>query len=93
LQFNRYTVEIAASPPPKTAALKPLTEGEEPIPTPPLTPETYTVGVTDVMFNPINAIFGRLLHTPDGHVVTAAYWYQQENISHDEVPYYEKKYE
>jgi hypothetical protein len=30
--------------------------------------------VTDYIFNSINAIFGRLLHTPDGHVVTLAYW-------------------
>jgi hypothetical protein len=42
------------------------------------------------MFNPINAIFGRLLRTPDGHrVVTLAYWQQKEKVSHDEVPYYE----
>jgi hypothetical protein len=51
-------------------------------------PETYTVGVTDVTFNPINAIFGRLLRTPDGHVVTLAYWQQKESESRDEVPYF-----
>ena len=55
----------------------------------PRPPETFTVGVTDVMFNPTNAIFGRLLHTRDGHVVTLAYWEQKETLSHDEVPYYE----
>ena len=32
---------------------------------------------------------GRLLKTPGGHVVTLAYWEQKENMSHDEVPYYE----
>jgi hypothetical protein len=89
LLFNKYTVEIAASPPPKTAAPKPVTEGELAPPPPPLLPETCTVGVTDMMFNPINAIFGRLLHTPDGHVVTLAYWNQKETSSHDEIPYYE----
>jgi len=57
-------------------------------PAPPL-PETFTVGVTDYTFNPINAIFGRLLHTPDGHVVTQVYWHQKESSSHDEIPYYE----
>ncbi|MEP6594323.1 MAG: hypothetical protein ABJA71_00190 [Ginsengibacter sp.] len=51
--------------------------------------ETFTVGVTDVMFNSTNAIFGRLLHTPDGHVVTLAYWEQKENVAHDEIPYFE----
>lgn len=91
LLFNKYSVEIAATPPPKMAAPTPPADGEMaalPLPTP---PETYTVGVTDMMFNPINAIFGRLLHTPDGHVVTAAFWHQQEKTSHDEIPYYEQK--
>lgn len=91
LLYNKYGVEVAVSPPPKAAPAKPLAEGEEPPPPPPPQPETFTVGVTDMMFNPINAIFGRLLHTPEGHVVTAAYWYQHEKFSHDEVPYYERK--
>ena len=53
--------------------------------------ETFTVGVTDVAFNPVNAIFGRLLKTKDRHVVTLAYWEQKESVSHDEVPYFEQK--
>jgi hypothetical protein len=91
LAYNKYSVEIAASPPPKTAPAKPLSEDETPAAPPAPLPETYTVGVTDMMFNPINAIFGRLLHAPDGHIVTAAYWYQKEISSHDEIPYYERK--
>jgi hypothetical protein len=47
------------------------------------------VGVTDLRFNPTNAVFGRSLHTPDGHVVTLAYWQQQEAVSDDTVPYFE----
>ncbi|HET7002947.1 MAG TPA: hypothetical protein VFI33_16590 [Puia sp.] len=90
LIFNKYTVEIAASPPPKTASPVPFKEGETAVPAPPA-PETFTVGVTDMMFNPINAIFGRLLHSPDGHVVTLAYWYQRDKLSHDEIPYYNEK--
>ena len=62
-----------------------------PQPDPPPPPETFTVGVTDYTFNPINAIFGRMLKTPDGHFVTLAYWHQKENESHDEIPYYEQK--
>ena len=90
LLFNKYSVEIAASPPPKTAAPFSVKEGET-TPAVPVAPETFTVGVTDMMFNPINAIFGRLLHAPDGHVVTLAYWYQRDALSRDEIPYYDEK--
>ncbi|MBN9381534.1 MAG: hypothetical protein J0H74_12255 [Chitinophagaceae bacterium] len=55
---------------------------------PSATPETFTIGVTDVMFNPVNAIFGRLLKTREGHVVTLAYWQQKEKDSNDEAPYF-----
>jgi hypothetical protein len=47
--------------------------------------------VTNLAFNPTNAIFGRLLKTRDGHIVTQAYWYQKESVSHDDIPYYENK--
>jgi len=43
------------------------------------------------------AIFGTnpkillgLLKTPDGHIVTLAYWNQKEKESRDEIPYFEK---
>jgi hypothetical protein len=93
LEYNRFTVVVVASPPPKAAPAKPTVAGEEPVAVPasPPAPETFTIGVTDVTFNPTNAIFGRLLKTKDGHVVTLAYWQQKENISNDEVPYFEKK--
>ncbi len=97
LEFNRYSVIVVASPPPKVApAPKPVvtTEaGTEPQPLNPEpqqpVPETFTVGVTNVAFNPTNAIFGRLLRTKDGHIVTLAYWEQKETISHDEIPYFD----
>ncbi|HMK03865.1 MAG TPA: hypothetical protein VK489_06730 [Ferruginibacter sp.] len=97
LEYNRYTVVIVPSPPPKVAAAPVVKteEGEDPPPPPaeplPAAPMTFTVGVTDYTFNPVNAIFGRLLKTPDGHIVTQAYWQQQEQVSHDEIPYYENK--
>jgi hypothetical protein len=97
LEFNKYTVVVVVSPPPKPApattpkppeaaeaGTQPAVEAQAPPP-----PETFTIGVTDVTFNSTNAIFGRLLRTKDGHVVTLAYWNQQESTSHDEVPYYE----
>ena len=52
-------------------------------------PETSTVGVTDVTFNPINAVFGRLLKSPGGHIVTLAYWQQKDIVPDDEKPYFE----
>jgi len=123
LQFNKYTVVVVPSPPPKLAAVPkpavatetsaelaplPIAIGTESPPQPPASvdisakvltsaettadkPETFTIGVTDVTFNPTNAIFGRMLKTPDGHFVTLAYWEQKETTSDDETPYYEQK--
>jgi len=87
-------VMVVPSPPPKVAAapIVKVAEGEE-APAPPspapIAPETFTVGVTDYTYNTTNAIYGRLLKSPDGHVVTMAYWQQKEKVSHDEIPYYE----
>ncbi len=96
LTFNKYEVVVVASPAPKAAstpAPAPIAEGEvTPIATPanePVAPSTFTVGVTDLRFNPTNAVFGRSLHTPDGHVVTLAYWNQEDAVSDDTVPYFE----
>ncbi|MEP6710970.1 MAG: hypothetical protein ABJA37_01065 [Ferruginibacter sp.] len=95
LIYNHFTVVVVASPPPKIipapAALVVVSEapGEAAIPQLSPGPETFTVGVTDVTFNPTNAIFGRSLKTPDGHVVTLAYWQQKDEKSHDEIPYFQ----
>ncbi|MBH2003324.1 MAG: hypothetical protein I8H66_01440 [Sphingobacteriia bacterium] len=78
LGYNGFVVVAVSSPAPKDAPADPS-----------LVPETYTVGVSDYTFNPINAIYGRLLKTRNGHVVTPAYWKQEETESHDEIPYYE----
>ncbi len=94
LEHNKFTVVVVPSPPPKVAAapVAKVAEGAEvppPPPPPPPAPETFTVGVTDYTYNTINAIYGRLLKTPDGHIVTMAYWQQKEDVSLDEIPYYE----
>src|SRR4051812_24922619 len=78
LEYNGFTVIAVPSPPPKVAAPpKPalstegtdqLQENQPEAPNP--KPETFTIGVTDYTFNPINAIFGRQLKTKDGHIVT-----------------------
>ena len=93
LEFNNYTVLVVASPPPKaaTSAAASSATADTPVETAPPPPATFTIGVTDVTFNPTNAIFGRLLKTPAGRVVTLAYWQQKETISREDVPYFSKK--
>ena len=44
------------------------TVGEEP---------KYTIGVTNITFNPVFAIFECLLKTREGHYVTPGYWKQE----------------
>lgn len=91
LEYNTLKVVVVPSPPAKIVApAVPVTESavvEDPAIQ---APETFTMGVTNMLFNPINAVFGRLLRTPDGHIVTPAYWHQKEQVSHDEIPYYER---
>ncbi len=98
LEYNGYTVMVVDSPPPKAppVAAKPaappaIPEASAPPPPPPA-PTTFTVGVTDVTFNPVNAIFGRLLKAPGGHIITLAFWQQKEGSPQDEVPYFDAKY-
>jgi hypothetical protein len=91
LEYNTLKVVVVPSPTPKAAApAAPVTESEAIIEPAIQVPETYTMGVTNMLFNTVNAVYGRLLRTPDGHVVTPAYWHQDESVSHDEIPYYER---
>lgn len=98
LEHNGYKVVAVKSPAPKavvakSAVVTATAEGAE-TPPPSITepvnegPETFTVGVSDLTFNPLNAVYNRELKTPDGHIVTPKYWHQQENQSHDEVWYW-----
>jgi hypothetical protein len=77
LEFNEYTVVLLPVVPAQNADAA--------------APANYTVGVSDVTFSMVSAIFGRRLKTEDGHIVSLAYWQQKETVSHDEVPYFEKR--
>ncbi|HKH62113.1 MAG TPA: hypothetical protein VKA49_14830 [Flavitalea sp.] len=88
LEHNQFTVVVIPSPPGKAP---PATGEQTLLVTEPQPEETFTIGVTDVMFNPTNAIFGRLLKTQDGHTVTLAYWRQAEKEARDDVPYFDHK--
>lgn len=46
----------------------PETEGGEP---------KYTIGVTDLIFNPVFAVYERQLKTKEGPAVTPGYWKQE----------------
>ena len=102
LEFNNFKVIVIPSPPPKAVPTSAQATAGTPAPKPadgevaavveaPILPSTFTVGVTNVSFNPTNAIFSKLLRTKNGNVVTLPYWYQKETVSHDEIPYYETK--
>lgn len=89
LEYNRYTVIVVPSPPAKAVPPKATAPVDETATaSQAIVSETFTIGVTDVTFNPVNAVFGRLLKLPGGHTVTLAYWNQQEDASHDEIPYF-----
>ncbi len=54
LEFNKFTVVVIPSPPPKGTPAPAVTAEGDASPTPPLPPEKFTVGVTDVTFNMTN---------------------------------------
>lgn len=92
LEYNGYSVKVVEAVQKKVAPPPAANEGsdtKQPDVQVQETPVLYTVGVTDYTFNPVNAIFGRLLKTKDGRVVTLAYWQQQEPVSRDDVPYFD----
>ncbi|MBP6334206.1 MAG: hypothetical protein KA444_01945 [Bacteroidia bacterium] len=86
LELNGFVVIIVPSPPPKAAAATPDSPEVQVE-----TPKTFTLGVTDVRFNSTNAIFGRMLHSEDGRVVTMDYWQQKELVSEEDIPYFVRK--
>ena len=89
LEFNRYQVVVSAEAAKSDSNRTPVTPVvEDEAASDAVAPTTYKVGVTDVTFNSVNAIYGRLLRTRNGRVVTMAYWQQQEAVSRDDVPYF-----
>ncbi|HMP92710.1 MAG TPA: hypothetical protein PKD90_07555 [Phnomibacter sp.] len=93
LEYNGYEVLVKEAPPAKASpkpVAAPAGEAAEAVPAQPPA-SLYTLAVTNVMFNAVNAIFGRLLKTPNGRIVTQAYWLQKEAVADDETPYFEKR--
>ncbi len=44
-------------------------------------PDTYVIGVTSISFNPVIAVYQRMLRDFEGHVVTPDYWKQKSDKS------------
>jgi hypothetical protein len=42
-------------------------------------PDTWVIGVTNIIFNPVVAVYNRILRTFEGKHVTADYWNQKTN--------------
>ena len=90
LEHNGYTVMVAQTPAP---AAKPAPKPPAPVvgpdgqvvpaaplpppPPPPPAPDTFTVGVTNISFHPMLAVYERSLFSPEGKPVSIAYWNQE----------------
>jgi len=47
----------------------------------------WTVGVTDLLFNPVIALYQQKLFRPDGKVVTPAWW--EQKTADTNIPYWQ----
>jgi hypothetical protein len=50
-------------------------------------PSTFTLGVTDLVFNPVISVFGMFLKRTNGERVSPAYWNQEPEV--DQLPYFD----
>jgi hypothetical protein len=86
LEFNKFEVKTEKDKP-KTET-KVETEAEVKAETNVAdVPETYTLGVTDLVFNPMIAVYENTIKRPDGEVVNPSFWNQQPEMHG--VPYYD----
>jgi hypothetical protein len=83
LEHNGYTVIIAqtsvpvAKPSPKPPAQSTDSGVKSIAVAPPPPPNTFTVGVTDITFHAMLAVYERSLLTPEGKICSVAYWNQE----------------
>lgn len=59
---------------------------QEEVTDPPAAEKTYTIGVTDILFNPVIAVYQKSLRTKDNKKVTPAYW--NEWNEPQDIPYW-----
>ncbi len=92
LVHNNFEIVVVPSAPPKVAA-KPAaaSDAQANMAAEPPKQDTFTIGVTNLAFNAVNAIFGRLLKMKDGNPITWDYWHQKDTTNQHDVPYYESE--
>ena len=82
LEFNGFEVLVEENPP-KPVPKPPVSDGEtleeETEKEPEMLPPTWVIGVTDIIFNAVVAVYSRTLRTPEGNRVTPDYWNQVTN--------------
>lgn len=76
LEHNGFTVIVAATPT-KPLPNPPLQGGESKAPPLGGVGEAFTVGVTDISFHAMLAVYERSLFSPEGKIISIAYWNQQ----------------
>ena len=59
---------------------------QEDVTDPPAADKTYTLGVTDIVFNPVIAVYQKSLVTRDNKKVTPAYWNEWDEPKN--IPYW-----
>ena len=90
LEFNHYEVIVVAEAPVVVAV--PVAAETPVVVSAPVVAEApvvatlvlYTIGVTDLVFNPVIAVYELSLKTTDGKKVSPAYWNQYSTDSIDE---------
>lgn len=48
---------------------------------------TFELGVTDLVFNPVIAVYEKSIKRPDGKPITPAFWNQEEEV--ERLPYFD----
>ena len=51
-----------------------------PPPPPPVAPNTFSIGVTNISFHAMLAVYERSFFTPEGKIVSIAYWNQEPEM-------------
>jgi hypothetical protein len=77
LEFNKFEVKIEEDKTEVKAKPEAKEEAETKVEVKPEKVTTYTIGVTDLVFNPMIAVYENSLKRPTGEVVSPAYWNQQ----------------